>query len=67
MHLQMQEREELQREQIEHKKKLIQDVTEGEKNIAIEKERVVERNKKAADDAKLEMAKLIERKKLEDE
>ncbi len=63
----MKEREEQQREEIEHKRKLIETVMEGEKNGAIEKERIAERNKKIADDTKLEMAKLIERKKLEDE
>lgn len=40
---------------------------ENEKNVAIEREKIAQKNKKAAEDAKLEKAQLIERKKLEDE
>ena len=52
---------------MDHNRKLIELVTEGEKNVAVERERLAERNRKAADEAKVEMARLIERKKLEDE
>ena len=40
---------------------------EAEKKVYLEKEKIIERNKKQAEDAKLEMTRELERKKLEDE
>lgn len=42
-------------------------MVEAEKKVYLEKEKVIERNKKQAEDAKLEMARELERKKLEEE
>ena len=52
---------------MEHKRKLIEQVVENEKKVYLEKEKVIERNRKQAEDAKLEMTRELERKKLEDE
>jgi hypothetical protein len=42
-------------------------VTEDAKQVAIEKEKMIERNKKMVEDTKMDMAKLLERKRIEDE
>ena len=63
----LKEREELQKDEVEHKRKLIEQVTEDSKQVAIEKEKMIERNKKMVEETKLDMAKLLERKRIEDE
>ncbi|CAD8195383.1 unnamed protein product [Paramecium pentaurelia] len=63
----LKERQELQQEQVEYKKQLIEQIIEAEKKVHIQVEKVQERNKQMAEDQKLEMARKLELKRQEDE
>ncbi|CAD8115410.1 unnamed protein product [Paramecium sonneborni] len=63
----LKERQELQQEQVEHKKQLIEQIIEAEKKVYLQVEKVQEKNKQMAEDQKLEMARMLELKRQEDE
>ncbi|CAD8194680.1 unnamed protein product [Paramecium pentaurelia] len=63
----LKERQELQQEQVAYKKQLIEQIMEADKKVYLQVEKVQEKNKQIAEDQKLEMARMLELKRQEDE